>query len=89
MFESLNEAIGLPFSRKLHFTSKKKWLVVARNLQIYEFYTFLTLKLSQYCKSDSTFSSSEPVVATVTAADIETPCVCASQSDQPKLCQSA
>ena len=58
MFESLNEAIGLPFSRKLHFTSKKKWLVAARNLQIYEFYTFLTLKLSQYCKSDSTFSSS-------------------------------
>ena len=40
---------------------KKKWLVAAQNLQIIK--TLLTLELSQYHKSGSTFSQSEPVAA--------------------------
>ena len=40
---------------------KKKWLVAARNLQSIK--TLLTLELSQYRKSGSMFSSSEPVAA--------------------------
>ena len=51
--------------------------------------TFLTLKLSQYSKSGSTFSSSEPVRPAATAADSKTPCICARPSDPPKLCRSA
>ena len=46
----------------------------------------LTLELSQCHKSGSTFSSSEPAA---TAADSETPCVCARPSDPAKLCLSA
>ena len=50
----------------VHFISHEKkircqWLVTAKNLQSIE--TFLTLKLSQYSKSCSTFVSSEPVTA--------------------------
>ena len=37
------------------------WHVAAQSLQSIK--TILTLKLSQYCKSGSTFSSSEPVTA--------------------------
>ena len=40
---------------------KTKWLVVAQNLQSIK--TLLTLELSQYCKSGSMFSSSEPVAS--------------------------
>ena len=58
---------------------KKKWLVAARNLQSIK--TLLTLELSQYCKSGSMFSSSEPAA---TAADSQTPCVCARPTDPPK-----
>ena len=53
-------------SRKLHwicnFTSQQichQWLVTAQNVQSMK--TFLTLKLSQYCKSGSHFSSSKQV----------------------------
>ena len=53
------------FHSKFHFiwkiSMKKKWLVAARNLQIIK--TLLTLELSQYRESGSTFSSSEPVAA--------------------------
>ena len=52
-------------SRKFHWIfispEKRKWLVAARNLQSIE--TLLTLELSQYRKSGSMFSSSEPVAA--------------------------
>ena len=59
------------FHRKFHF---------AWNLQRIK--TILTLELSHYRKSGSTFSSSEPAA---TAADSEMPCVYARPSDQPKL----
>ena len=49
------------FYRKFHFTWEKKWLVTARNLQSIK--TFVTLGLSQYSKSGSTFPSSELVAA--------------------------
>ena len=49
------------FHRKFHITYKKKWLVAALYLQSIK--TFLTLELSQYLKSGSMFSSSEPVAA--------------------------
>ena len=45
---------------------------------------FLTLELSQYSKSGSTFSSSEPIAActaSATAPYSETPCICAPPSD--------
>ena len=72
------------FHRNFHFTLKKKWVVAARYLQSIK--TFLAVELSQYRKSGSTFSSSEPAA---TAADSETPCVCARPSNPPKLCWSA
>ena len=43
------------------FHRKKKWFVAARYLQSIK--TLLTVKQSQYRKSDGTFSSSEPVAA--------------------------
>ena len=49
------------FHRKFHITYKKKWLVAALYLQSIK--TFLTLELSQYLKSGSIFSSSNPVTA--------------------------
>ena len=66
MIERLSEAMGaalvgnnfLPIPTKFQFTWKKKWLVAAWNLQ-----TLLALKLSQYLKSGSMFSSREPVAA--------------------------
>ena len=59
---------------KSHFPMKKNYVVTAWYLQ--SITTFLSVKLSQYSKSGSTFSSSEPVAAT--AADSETPSpVCA------------
>ena len=50
------------------------------------FKPFLTLEQNQYCKSGSMFSSSVPAA---TAADSETPCVCARLSYLRKQCQSA
>ena len=44
---------------KFYFTWKQKWLVFAWYLQSIK--TFLTLELSQYCKSGSMFYSSEQV----------------------------
>ena len=62
--------------------SSKKKVVAAQNLQSIK--AFLTLELNQYHKSGSMFSSSEPVAACskllATAANLETPWVCASQS---------
>ena len=40
---------------------EKKWLVAAKYLQSIK--TFLTVELSQYCKSGSTIFSSEPAAA--------------------------
>ena len=72
-------------------TSRKKWLVTTRSLQSLK--TFLTLKLSQYCKSGSTFSSSEPVAARSDCSRLgiwvgNTLCLCSPQrqSDPQKLC---
>ena len=48
-----------PIPLKIPFHIKKKWLVAARYLQSIK--TFLTVEVSQYSKSGSTFSSSEPV----------------------------
>ena len=76
--------------RKNHFAwRKKRWLVVARNLQSIK--SFLTLELSQYRKSGSTFSSSELVAARSDCLRLGNalPCVCARPSDPPKLCWSA
>ena len=69
MIERFSEAMGAAlvgnnFSQilwKFHFKWKKKWLVAARNVQSIK--TLLTLELSQYRKSGSMFSSSEPVAA--------------------------
>ena len=44
-----------------------------------KFTTLLTLELSQYCKSGSMFSSSEPAA---TAADLKSPCVRPAQAEE-------
>ena len=75
------------FHWEFHFPMKTKSVVTARYLQSIK--TFLTVELSQYRKSGSMFSSSEPARPAATAADSETPCVCARPSDPPKLCRSA
>ena len=89
MIARLSEALGaalvsnnlLLFPSKISFHMKKKWLVAALHLQ--SILTFSTVDLSQYSNSGSMFSSSEPVTASTTAADLETPCVCALPSDPP------
>ena len=48
-------------STKIFISDKKKWLIATRYLKRIKI--FLTLELSQYRKSGSTFSSSEPVAA--------------------------
>ena len=84
---------------KFHFTWKTNWLVAARydvaistkytyTLQSTKTVTYLTVELSQYNKSGSTFSSSEQVVTRSDCSRLGTPCVCAGQSDPPKLCLS-
>ena len=70
--ERLSEAMGcigccfgrqqlLSYSIEIFISHEKKWLVAAQNLQSIE--TLLTLVLSQYRKSGSMFSWSEPVAA--------------------------
>ena len=71
LIERLSQAMGAALvgdtsrqfhpSRKFNFSWKKMWLVAARYLQSIK--TFLTLELSQYRKSGSMSSSSEPVAA--------------------------
>ena len=70
----------LAHSMEFSFPMKKKSFVTARYLQSNK--TFLTVELSQYRKSESTFPSSEPVAArsdcrrlgpAATSADSETP----------------
>ena len=66
---------------KISFNILKKiccqWLITAQYLQTIG--TPLTFEPSQFCKSAITFSTSKPVAfsteSTVTAADLETPCV--------------
>ena len=65
----------------------KTWLVTPRTLQGIK--TVLALELSQYRKSDSKFSSSEPIAAAATAADSAISCACAPPSYLLKLCRSA
>ena len=72
------------FHRKFHFKKKKKWLVAGLYLQSIN--TFLTVKLSQYRKSGSTFSSSEPVAARSDCCRLGKLC---RPSDPPKLRLSA
>ena len=60
---------------------KKKWLVAVWNLQsIKTLFKLLTLELSQYRKSDSIFSSREPVTASSDCSRLRS-CVCACPSD--------
>ena len=69
MIERFSKAMGAalvgnnfsPILWKFYFTWKKKWLVAAQDLQSIK--TLLTLELSQYRKSGSMFTSSEPVTA--------------------------
>ena len=68
----------LAYSMEISFPLKTKTIVTARYLQSIK--TFLNVELSQFRKSGSSFSSSEPAA---TAADSETPCVCARPSDHP------
>ena len=51
------------FHRKFQFTWEQKWLVTAQNSKRMKTVLTLKLSLSQYHKSGSTFSSSEPVAA--------------------------
>ena len=50
---------------------------------------FWLLNWVRYRKSGNTFSSSELLAVSRTAADWETPCVCARPSNPPKLSQSS
>ena len=59
-------------------SSLPKICVAARYLQSIK--TLLTLELSQYRKSGSMFSSSEPVAACSDCSYLQTPCACARQS---------
>ena len=69
MIARLSEAMGAalvgnnfqPIPMDIPFPMKKKSVVTARYLQSIK--TFLTIELSQYRKSGSMFSSSEPVAA--------------------------
>ena len=72
------------YSNRHSISNEKQSVVTARYLQSIK--TFLTLELSRYRKSGSTFSSSEPAA---TAADSETPCVCARPSDPRQPCRRA
>ena len=84
LIERLSEAMGTalvgnnfsPSPSKISFHMKRK--EVTRRGPI---------ELSQYRKSGSMFSSSEPVAAT--AANSETPCICARPSDPRKQCRRA
>ena len=88
MIKRLSEAMGaalvgnnfLPIPLKFSFHMKKKLigLVAAQYLQSIK--AFLTLKLSQYRKSGSTFSSSEPVAARSDCRRLGNASVCARQS---------
>ena len=64
-----NKFLQIPsrFGSKIPFHMEKKVKIIK---------TFLTMKLSQYHKSGSIFSSSELLLPTATAADMETSCVC-------------
>ena len=65
LIEGLSEAMGAALVGNnfspIFILKKTKWLVAAQNLQSIK--TLLTLELSQYCKSGSMFSSSEPVAS--------------------------
>ena len=75
MIARLSEAMGValvgnnfwPIPWEFHFPMKKKSVLTARYLQIEDtlqsIKTFLTVELSRYRKSGSTFSTSEPVAA--------------------------
>ena len=72
-----------PIPLKFSFHMKKKVTCCSQKFSIK---TLLILELSQYSKSGSMFSSSEPVAA---VANLEMPCVCSRQSDQRKKSQRA
>ena len=57
---------------------------------ITKYYTFVTLKLNQCCKSGSIFSSSKPVAACCNCSRLwHALCLIQAESDPPKLCWSA
>ena len=57
----------LPIPSKISFHKlwKKKWLVSCSGQYLQNIKTFLTLEQCKFCKSDSMFSSSEPVTACI------------------------
>ena len=75
---------------KIHFTRKKKWLVAARNLQIIK--PFRLSNWVSIARAVACFPQASRSRSAATAADSETPCVCARhtsrQSNPPKLCWS-
>ena len=78
----------LRITSKISSQFKKKWLVAAQYLQSIKI--FLTLELSQYCKSGSSavarFPQSKHVAASSNCRRLgNVLCVCARPSDQPKL----
>ena len=95
MIERFSKAMGVlwfannfsPIPSKFSFHMKKKWLFAAQNLQSIK--TLLTLELSQYSKSGSIFSSSEPVAAISDCRQLGQLCVCASPSYQRKQSRRA
>ena len=67
------------FHRKFHFTWNKKWLIAALYLQIIKT-LWVTIARMVAC-----FPQASLLLPAATAADSETPCVCARQSDPPAL----
>ena len=57
---------------------KKKYVLTAQDFRSIQDKTFLTLEISQFRKSGSTFSSSDPdlTLPAATAAKWETQCLC-------------
>ena len=84
-----NRFSSIPLKIAFHIKNKicHQRLVTAQNLQTIQ--TFLTLELSQNCKSGSTLSPSEPVEDSSDCRWLGNYLSCARQSNPPKLCQSA
>ena len=86
-----NRFSSIPLKIAFHIKNKicHQRLVTAQNLQTIQ--TFLTLawELSQYCKSGSTLSPSEPVEDSSDCRWLGNNLSCARQSNPPKPCQSA
>ena len=81
------EFVVIPYFRSETNDWSKDWGNWWARLWSENIKTFLTVELSQYCHSGCTSSQSRSRPA-VTAANLETPCLCACASDPPMLCRS-